>query len=100
MITPYSCTVIAPQKEWDELRAFLRARDYEIGDGVPMSADGKEPITHRGAHMWMADYQTGWLGEMPQPQLCSVSKYSLDTPRQHFGRIALTVKVQQILVID
>ena len=54
MVTaPHSVCVVAPQALWDQIREFWQSQGYELGSGVPLSATGEEPFTHRGAHMWL-----------------------------------------------
>ena len=52
-MTPHSVVIIARQALWDQIREFWQSQGYELGDGVPLSASGEEPFTHRGAHMWL-----------------------------------------------
>ena len=55
--TPHSVVVIAPQARWDQVREFWQSQGYELGDGVPLSATGSDPATHRGAHLWLTEVQ-------------------------------------------
>ena len=48
----HSLVVIAPDELWPTVRALNNALGYEAGEGTPLSADGQEPITHRGLHTW------------------------------------------------
>lgn len=56
-VTHHSGVVVAPQTEWNELRAFFGSQGFELGDGQPASADGSEPATHLYAHMWLTATQ-------------------------------------------
>lgn len=48
----HSLVVIAPDEIWPAVMALNNALGYEAGEGVPISADGQNPITHRGLHTW------------------------------------------------
>lgn len=47
--------VIVQAALWPALRAWFQARGFEIGEGVPLSANGQLPSTHRAFHSWMTD---------------------------------------------
>ena len=67
-VAPHSVVAIAPQARWDQVREFWQSQGYELGDGVPLSATGSDPATHRGAHMWLTESQaqTFTLRQSPQ----------------------------------
>ena len=67
-ITPHSAVVIAPQARWDQVRTFWLSQGYELGDGVPLSASGNDPATHRGAHMWLTESQARVFTLRRRPQ--------------------------------
>ncbi|MTH94631.1 hypothetical protein [Roseibium sp. RKSG952] len=46
----HSLVVIVPADQWDTYRAMAQAMGYEPGAGVPLSANGISPETHRGLH--------------------------------------------------
>lgn len=65
---PHSVVIVAAQAQWDAIRDFFASQGYELGDGVPMSADGNEPITHRGAHMWLTENEAQLFTLRQTPQ--------------------------------
>jgi hypothetical protein len=75
--TPYSACIIAPQAEWDAIRKFLASQGYDLGEGRPMSADGKEPAMHRGAHMWLTEEQAQVFTLRQKPKKAFKDKYTL-----------------------
>ncbi len=61
----HSLVTIVPAASKDDARAFIKALDdYEIGLGVPLSANGQEPATHYGSHAWVTpEHATKVSGE-------------------------------------
>jgi len=49
MVTQSVATII-PEPQWPGLVGIFADLGYELGDGVPLSASGEDPSSHRGLH--------------------------------------------------
>jgi len=49
-MTTQSVATIIPEPQWLGLVDIFSDLGYELGDGVPLSANGENPSSHRGLH--------------------------------------------------
>ena len=70
--------MIGPDAVWPTLNGLLSALGFKLGDGVPLSADGTEPATHRGvnaAGLSQDQYDIGTTGT-PDATFASAADWS------------------------
>lgn len=111
----HSLVVVASEALWPTVRALNNALGYEAGEGVPLSADGQEPATHRGLHTWarpdFVALATGQVtpdipGYTPEQiaGLLAQLTVSVDanglTSRPHFDHVLSTMSLTEIALLD
>ena len=77
--------IVGTVADWPTVQANCAAAGYSLSDGLPLSADGTAPATHRGTATRMTQAQAAMLAG--EPVTVSVNPPTEERGEEHFNLV-------------